>query len=151
MRRTVIARSLLYAAALPSAGFGAIYLYRAVTGSGWAAAYHERLVQGLPFAELGGPLTALYTTLVGVTGSLFLAVGVCQLVLATGIGREGRNPPAWWALLALNGVGLGGLIAVNLRNGLSSPWWLNAIVLAVVTTALALARPAPQGDAACAR
>ena len=144
MNRARIGRSLLYVAALPSAGFGLSYFVSAFAASGWAAAYHQRLAQGLPFAELPPPLATLYTTLVGVIGTLFLATAVGQLILAWHL-DEGRDTrAAWWALLGWNAVGLGGLILVNLRNGLDSPWWLNGLVLALVGAALALTRPAAQ-------
>jgi len=137
--RYVASRSLLYVAALPSAWFGVTYLGHAFAGNGWAAAYHERLA-GVAYAALPPPLATLYATLVGVIGSLFLAIGIGQVVLATGLGRSHRPDTGWWALAALNVVGLGGLILVNLRNGLASPWWMNSIVLGVVLTGLLLAR-----------
>jgi hypothetical protein len=107
--------------------------------------YHQRLAQGLPFAELPPSLVTLYTTLVGVIGSLFLATAVGQLILAWHLDEEGDTRAAWWALLGWNAVGLGGLLLVNLRNGLDSPWWLNGLVLALVGAALALTRPAASG------
>lgn len=45
-------------------------------------------------------------------------------------------------MLALNVTALTLLIATNLRNGLASPWWLNAILLAAVGVALVQTRPA---------
>lgn len=141
MDRARIGRTLLYVAALPSAGFGLSYLVRAFAASGWAAAYHRRLAQGLPFADLPPALATLYTTLVGVIGSLYLATAVGQLVLTWHLGKDTGRRAAWWALFAWNGVGLTGLILVNLRNGLDSPWWMNALVLLLVAAALALTRP----------
>lgn len=133
-------RLLLYLAALPSLYFGLVYLVRVFLGTGWAANYHERLAAGLPYAEVPAPIAALYTTLVGVLGALFLAIGAAQIVLIAGTDLA-RITAAWQSLAVLNGVALGGLIAVNLRNGLDSPWWMNAIALVLVAIGLSLARP----------
>lgn len=137
------ARLLFGLVSLCTAYFGVTYLARAFLGDGWAAAYHQHLAAPLTFDGLGAPVAHLYATLIAVIGSLYLATSLTTAVLATAVTSPAGSAPAWWALLTLNGIGLLLLTIVNLRNGLTSPWWLNLIVLLVVAVALGLTR-APQ-------
>jgi len=142
MHARTTARVLLTLVSIATAWFGVTYLVRAFAGGAWAAAYHQRLAGGVPFASLTPEVASLYLTLVGVIGSLFVATSVATLLLARAALAPGGSPAAWTGLLALNGLGLTLLVATNLRNGLDSPWWMNLIVLALLGAGLSLARPA---------
>jgi hypothetical protein len=139
MPRLLFARLLLLVAALPQAYFGVAYLVHRFAGAGWAAAYHQRLAGGIEAAALAPPVAALYTTLVGVLGALWLALGIGNVLLAFALTRARAEPGAWIATLGLNLVAGGALIAVNRAAGTNSPWWMNLIVLLIVLTGLALA------------
>ncbi len=141
MNATRTARILFLLVAAATAWFGVTYLVRAFSGGAWAAAYHQRLAGGVGFETLSPEVASLYLTLVGVIGSLFLASSVATFLLARAVLALGGSPAAWTGLLALNGVGFVLLVAINLRNGLNSPWWMNGIVLALLGVGLALARP----------
>lgn len=131
------AKILLYIVSISGIYFGASYILTAYTKK--LVLYHSKLLGGKKFHDLGPAIGFLYSTNVAAIGFLFLSLGFTNMLLSYCLTKN--NSQIWWIVLILNLTSLIPLMLANLKNGLDSPWWLNAIVIVLVITALWLSYP----------
>ncbi len=129
--RIIAASRVLIGISVALALVGLVYIF-----SPTIMPYHERFI-GVEHEQLDSKVAWLLLALMKGMGASFLAVALALGTLARGPFRR-REPWAWWTALAVGLMALVPLLWIALSVGLYTPWWLAALGIAVLFTALAI-------------